>query len=142
MKDRYRASPLHLLAHLAALALAAWALMQALDLGGAQRIVLWLVGAVVLHDLVLWPAYTTLDRLARRGRPVGWANYVRVPVGVSALLLLVFFPVMWGKGEAAYTRVSGETWEGYAARWLIVSAALFVAAGALYLARSRAGSSS
>jgi hypothetical protein len=142
MRDRYAASPLHLLAHLAALALAAWALMQALDLGGAQRIVLWLVGAVVLHDLVLWPAYTTLDRLARRGRPVGWANYVRVPVGVSALLLLVFFPVMCGKGEAAYTRVSGERWEGYTARWLLVSAALFVVAGALYLVRSRAGSSS
>jgi hypothetical protein len=142
MRDRYGASPLHLLAHLAALALAAWALLQALDLGGAERIVLWLVAAVVLHDLVLWPAYTTLERLARRGRPVGWANYVRIPVGVSALLLLVFFPVMCDKGERTYMRVSGESWEGYTARWLLVSAALFVAAGALYLARSRAGSSS
>ena len=142
MKARYGASPLHLLAHLAALALAAWALLQALQLGGADRIVLWLVGAVVLHDLVLWPAYTTLDRLARRGRPAAWANYVRVPVGLSALLLLVFFPVMCGKGEASYTRVSGADWEGYAARWLLVSAALFLASGALYLARSRAGSRS
>ncbi len=141
MKARYGASPLHLLAHLAAFALAAWALLQALQLGGAERIVLWLVGAIVLHDFVLWPAYTTLDRLARRGRPVGWANYVRVPVGVSAVLLLAFFPVMCGKGEAAYTRVSGEEWEGYAARWLLVSAVLFLVSGALYLARSRAGSS-
>ena len=142
MKARYGASPLHLLAHLAALALAAWALLQALQLGGADRIVLWLVGAVVLHDLVLWPAYTTLDRLARRGRPAAWANYVRVPVGLSALLLLVFFPVMCGKGQTTYMRVSGADWEGYAARWLLVSAALFLASGALYLARSRAGSSS
>jgi hypothetical protein len=142
MKARYGASPLHLLAHLAALAGAAWALLHALELGGAERIVLWLVGAVGLHDLVLWPAYTTLDRLARRGRPAGWANYVRVPVGISALLLLVFFPVMCGKGDAAYTRVSGESWEGYTARWLLVSAALFVTAGALYLVRSRPGSSS
>jgi hypothetical protein len=142
VRARYGASPLHLLAHLAALALAAWALLQALELGGATRIVLWLVGAVVLHDLVLWPAYTTLDRLARRRRPLGSANYVRFPVGVSALLLLVFFPVMCGKGEAAYTRVSGQTWEGYTARWLLVSAVLFAAAGALYLVRSRAGSSS
>jgi hypothetical protein len=142
MKARYGASPLHLLAHLAALAFAAWALLQALQLGGAERIVLWLVGAVVLHDVLLWPAYTTLDRLARRGRPLGSANYVRVPVGVSALLLLVFFPVMCGKGEAAYTRVSGQTWEGYTGRWLLVSAALFAAAGAVYLVRSRAGSSS
>jgi hypothetical protein len=135
MRPRYGASPLHLLAHLAALALAAWALLQALQLGGAQRIVLWLVGAVVLHDLVLWPAYTTLDRLARRGRPAAWANYVRIPVGISALLLLVFFTVICGKGEAAYSRVSGVAWEGYAERWLLVSAALFVASGALYVAR-------
>jgi hypothetical protein len=142
MRARYGASPLHLLAHLAALALAAWALLEALQLGGAQRIVLWLVGAVVLHDLVLWPAYTTLDRLGRRRRPLGSANYVRFPVGISALLLLVFFPVMCGKGEAAYTRVSGQTWEGYTARWLLVSAALFAGSAALYLVRSRAGSSS
>ncbi len=135
MRGRYGASPLHLLAHLAALALAAWALMQALALGGAERIALWLVGAVVLHDVVLWPAYTALDRLARRGRPAAWANYVRVPVGVSALLLLVFFPVMCGKGERAYARVSGMQWEGYAERWLLVSAALFVVSGALYVVR-------
>jgi hypothetical protein len=137
MRARYGASPLHLLAHLAALALVAWALLQALQLGGAVRIVLWLAGAVVLHDLVLWPAYTALDRLARRGRPAGWANYVRVPVGISALLALVFFPVMCGKGAAAYGRVSGASWEGYAGRWLLVSAAVFGIAGALYLLRAR-----
>ena len=142
MRSRYGASPLHLLAHLAAFALAAWALLQALQLGGWQRIVLWLAGAVVLHDLALWPAYTLLDRLARRGRPVGWANYVRVPVGISALLLLAFFPVICGKGERTYTRVSGESWDGYTGRWLLASALLFVAAGALYLVRSRPGSSS
>ena len=142
MRSRYGASPLHLLAHLAAFALAAWALLQALQLGGWQRIALWLAGAVVLHDAVLWPAYTLLDRLARRGRPAGWVNYVRVPVGISALLLLAFFPVICGKSEGAYSRVSGRTWDGYAARWLLVSAVLFAVAGALYLVRSRSGSSS
>jgi hypothetical protein len=142
MRRRYSASPLHLLAHLAALALAAWALLQALQLGGWQRIVLWLAGAVVLHDLVLWPAYALLDRLARRGRPAGWANYVRVPAAISALLLLAFFPVICGKGERTYTRVSGQAWDGYAGRWLLVSGLLFVGAGALYLVRSRPGSSS
>jgi hypothetical protein len=142
VKARYGSSPLHLLAHLAALAFAAWALLQALQLGGWERIVLWLAGAVVLHDMVLWPAYTTLDRLARRGRPAGWANYVRVPAGISALLLLAFFPVICGKGERTYERVSGESWEGYAGRWLLVSALLFAVAGALYLLRSRSGSSS
>jgi hypothetical protein len=142
MRARYGSSPLHLLAHLAALAFAAWALLQALQLGGWERIVLWLVGAVVLHDLVLWPAYTTLDRLARLGRPAGWANYVRVPAGISALLLLAFFPVICGKGERTYARVSGESWDGYMGRWLLVSALLFAVAGGLYLLRSRSGSSS
>jgi len=142
MKSRYGASPLHLLVHLAALALAAWALLQVLQLGGWERIVIWLVGAVVLHDAILWPAYATLDRLALRGRPAGWANYVRVPVGISALLLLAFFPAICGKGDATYMGVSGESWDGYAARWLLVSAVLFVVAGTLYLVRSRSGSSS
>ena len=142
MRARYGSSPLHLLAHLAALSLAAWALLQALQLGGWERIVLWLAGAIVLHDMLLWPAYTTLDRLGRRARPAGWANYVRVPVGISALLLLAFFPVICGKGERTYMRVSGETWDGYAARWLLVSALLFLGAGALYLVRSRSGSRS
>jgi hypothetical protein len=47
----------------------------------------------------------------------------------------VFFPVICGKGDAAYSRVSGVEWEGYAERWLLVSAALFVLSGALYVAR-------
>jgi hypothetical protein len=143
VRARYGSSPLHLLAHLAALALAAWALLQALQLGGWERIVVWLVGAIVLHDVLLWPAYTTLDRLARRGaRPADGFNYVRVPLGLSALLLLAFFPVICGKGERSYARVSGLEWDGYAERWLIVSALLFLASGALYLVRARPGSSS
>jgi hypothetical protein len=128
---RYGASPVHLLAHLAALALAAWALVQVPGLGNWQRIVVWLVGAVVVHDLVLWPAYTVA------GRVVGRSPFVRVPLGLSALLALVFFPVMCGKGEGAYTRVSGVEWHDYAERWLLVSAALFAASAVAYAVRSR-----
>ena len=128
---RYGGSPVHLLAHLAALALAAWALVQVPGLGNWERVVVWLVAAVVLHDLVLWPAYTVAARL------VGRSPFVRVPLAISALLALVFFPVMCGKGEGAYTRVSGTEWDGYAERWLLVSALLFVASGVLYAVRSR-----
>lgn len=142
MRARYGASPIHLLAHGAALAFVAWALLHTLRLGGWERIVVWLVGAVVLHDALLWPAYTLLDRAARRGRPANWANYVRWPVAISALLALVYFPVVCGKGEAAYRRVSGMGWDGYLGRWLLVCAGLFAVSGALYLARSRSGSSS
>lgn len=134
--------PVAVAAHVAALGLAGWALVQLLGLGGSEHIVAWLLGAVIVHDLLLWPAYTAADRTVRRGRPVRWTNYVRVPVGISALLALVFFPVMLGKGEAAYSRVSGRGWDGYVLRWLMVSAGLFALSGAVYLIRSRAGSRS
>ena len=131
MRARYGASPVHLLAHLGGLALAGWALVQIPGLGNWERIVVWLVAAVVVHDLVLWPAYSLAGRL------VGRSPYVRVPLATSALLALVFFPVMCGKGEAAYMRVSGAGWDGYAERWLLVSALLFVVSGAIYAVRSR-----
>ena len=128
---RYGASPVHLLAHLAALALAAWALVQIPGLGNWQRIVVWLVAAVVVHDLVLFPAYTVAGRL------VGRSPFVRIPLALSALLALVFFPIMCGKGEGAYTRVSAAEWSGYAERWLLVSALLFAGSAVLYAVRSR-----
>ena len=56
-RARYGASPVHLLAHLALLPLVAWALLTVLDFRAASNVVLWLVGAVILHDLVLLPAY-------------------------------------------------------------------------------------
>lgn len=134
--------PAALVAHVAALALAGWALLQLLGLGGSEHIVAWLLGAVIVHDALIWPAYTGADRAARRGRPAGWSNFVRVPLGISALLALVYFPIMLGKGEAVYTRVSGRAWDGYALRWVVVSAALFALSGIVYLVRTRAGSSS
>ena len=88
-RARYGASPVHLLAHLALLPLAAWALLTVLDFRAASNVVLWLVGAVILHDLVLLPAYSALDRVARVAVP-GAINYVRVPGGLALLSLLVF----------------------------------------------------
>jgi hypothetical protein len=47
--------------------------------------------------------------------------------------------VFWGTiaetGEGAYRATSGESFDGYAARWLLVSATLFAGSGLLYLAR-------
>ena len=75
---RYGASPVHLLAHLALLPVVAWALLTVLDFRAASNVVLWLVAAVILHDLVLLPAYSLLDRLARTATGSA-VNYVRVP---------------------------------------------------------------
>jgi hypothetical protein len=135
----YGASPVHLLAHLVALPLAGFALLQILDQRTAARILLWLVASAVLHDLVLLPAYGLLDRLAQHAAGPA-INYVRVPAALSGLLLLVFLPAIAGKGGAAFRRVSGLGQEGYLGRWLLITAALFLASGGLYLLRGRSRS--
>jgi len=139
VKRLYGASPVHLLAHVAAFALVAWALAQFLDLRGAGRVLVWLLAAAILHDFLLLPVYSLLDRAERaliRGPEV---NYLRVPAGISALLLLVFFPVITGRGSATYAGVSGIAYEGYATRWLLVTVGLFLLSGAVYLVRVTRG---
>ncbi|WP_037498184.1 hypothetical protein [Solirubrobacter soli] len=126
------------LAYLIFLPLAGWALLTVLDFRAADNVVVWLVAAVILHDLILLPAYSGLDRVARRA--AGDAiNYIRIPGGISLLMLLVFWSTIRGKGDGAYHYVSGVHYDGYGQRWLLVSAGLFAVSGALYLAR-RGGS--
>jgi hypothetical protein len=129
---------MRVLAHVILLPIAGWALLTLLDFRAADNVVVWLVAAVILHDLILLPAYSTLDRLGQRATR-GAINYVRVPAGLSLLLLLVFWSTIRGKGDGAFHYVSGLHYDGYAQRWLLVSAGLFALSGALYLAR-RAGS--
>jgi len=125
------------LAYLALLPLCAWGLLEMLSVLspiGARRAAIWLVACVILHDLVALPLYTGADRAART--VVGGAiNYVRIPVALSVLMLIVFFGTIAEKGEGAYHAVSGRDYEGYAGRWLLVSAALFAASALLYLLR-------
>jgi hypothetical protein len=135
-RARYGASPIHLIAHLALLPLVAWALLTVLDFRAASNVVLWLVGAVILHDLVLLPAYSALDRVARVAVPNA-INYVRIPAGLALLPLLVFWGTIRGKGAGAYARVSGLQYEGYVGRWLLLTGVLFAISGALYLLRTR-----
>lgn len=137
MRARYGASPIHLLAHLILLPIVAWALLTVLDFRAASNVVLWLVAAVLLHDLILLPLYSTLDRLAQ-GVTRGAINYVRVPAGLSLLLLLVFWSTIRGKGTGNFHYASGLYYHGYFSRWLLVTAGLFALSGALLLAR-RAG---
>ena len=134
MRARYGASPLHLLAHLAVLPLAAWALLQVAGRPDGIRILVWLALSAVVHDLVLLPLYGLLDRFGRRAAGPA-VNYVRAPALLSGLLLLVFFPAISDKGEPSFTRASGLTYDGYLARWLLITAALFALSLAAYLVR-------
>jgi Kef-type K+ transport system membrane component KefB len=135
----YGASPLHLVGHLAFLVLAAYALVQIAGIRDARYAIAWLIGAVLFHDAILWPLYSGANAVASAG--LGrLVNYVRVPIGLSLVLLLAFYPVIAEKGENTYMRVAGRDWSGYLTRWLIVTAVLFALSGALYLARRFAGS--
>lgn len=129
MRKQYGSTPWHLLGHLVMFVLTAYAITQIFTLGAAGNAVVWLIGAVLLHDAVLWPLYTlVLGRLP---------NVVRIPLALSLLLGLVFIGVISGKGGNAYRNASGQTYDGYVMRWLIVSAALFAISAIVYLARRR-----
>jgi hypothetical protein len=126
--------PLLVLSHLALLPLCAWALLEILGGRSAQRIAIWLVACVIVHDLVVMPLYSGADRGLRR-LAGGAVNYVRVPAALSLLMLVVFWGTIGERGERAYRATSGLTYDGHATRWLLVTAALFAGSAVLYLAR-------
>jgi hypothetical protein len=140
VRRRYGAGPLHLLAHAALLPLCAWALLQAFRVSSpnaASHITVWLVGAVIVHDLLVLPLYSALDRAGRLALHGSDVNYLRIPAGLSLLMLVVFWGTIGRRGDGAYHAVSGRSFEGYAVRWLLVTAALFAGSGLWYLARRR-----
>ncbi len=130
----YGANPLHFVGHLLAFALIGYAAVQITGIRAASNMAVWLVGAVLLHDVVLWPLYSGADRAGSRLLG-GAVNYVRVPLGLSLLLVLVFVSTLLNKGDGTYMRVAGRGWEGYVRSWLLVTAGLFVVSGVVYLVR-------
>jgi hypothetical protein len=145
-RRRYGASPWHLAGHVAALAVAAYALSRVLDprFSRGLNVVVWLVGAAIAHDLVLVPAYSALDALARRcvaGRGarsgVSALNHLRFPAAISGALLLVYFPLVFAKADGNYVRATGHHVSGFGARWLAITGGLFALSGLAYVVRAR-----
>ena len=136
MPRSYGASFGHLAGHLALFALTAYVLAQLLDARGLANILLWFVGAALLHDFVLAPGYLALDRLLVRVPRA--TNFVRIPLLAAGLLLLVWFPLILALSSGGYERVAGIPVEGYAQRWLGVSAALFALSGLAFMGRAAA----
>lgn len=129
---------MRLLAHLALLPVCAWALVQVFGVSSskaAMGVAIWLLAAAIVHDFLVFPLYSSLDRVARGALRGARVNYVRIPAGLSLLLLCVFWGTIGGKGEGAYHAVSGRAFDGYGTRWLLLTAALFAASGVIYLAR-------
>jgi len=142
-KRRYGATPWHLLAHVIAFAVAAFAMVQLLDERRWVNFLAWFIGAALLHDLVLLPLYSAFDRIAhsrvgrlhrsRRGlRGVPIINHIRAPALISGLLLLIYFPLILGPAEPHYLLATGHRPEGYLRNWLLITAALFAVSGVVY----------
>jgi hypothetical protein len=134
------AAAAQLVAHGLAFAIAAYALAQIVRGGSVVNFAVWFAGAAVLHDLVLLPAYSLLDRLIghRRERPprrVPLVNYIRVPALISGLLLLIYFPLIFGLSADNYFAAAGHHLHGYLGHWLEVTGVLFAGSGLLYLIR-------
>jgi hypothetical protein len=134
----YGAGPMHLALALASFTVAGWALARVLGtLGDPTRFVVWFAGAIVAHDLVLLPLYSAVGVVAGRllARPV--LNHVRVPLILSGLTLLVWFPLILRKSPAGYMRASGLSVDVFLGRWLALSAALVIASALAFALQTR-----
>ncbi len=150
-KRRYGASPLHLLAHIVAFAIVAYAIVQLLGQKHWVNWAAWFLAAALLHDLVLLPAYSLLDgaghSLLRRvhlhlpgGDPhdpahVPLINHVRAPALISGLLALIYFPLILGPAGPGYRSATGHHPSGYLRNWLAITFVLFIASAAIYAVR-------
>ena len=143
----YGAGPIHLVAVLASAAVAAYALARVLDLvGDPQRLVLWLLGAIVAHDLVLFPLYALMGAIATRAivperhrsrLRVAALNHLRAPALLSGLLLLVWFPLIAAKAPRTFMHATGLDVGVYLDRWLLATAVLFAGSALLFAVRVR-----
>jgi hypothetical protein len=147
----YGSNPLHLLAHIGVFFIAGWAIAQIFRAGFVINWIAWFVGAALLHDLVLLPLYSTLDRgliatVRAPGAPIGAdpdgptrrpspLNHLRVPAVVSAILLLVYFPLILGYASKNYQHDTGHALAGYTRNWLLICAGLFLFSALIYMVR-------
>jgi FtsH-binding integral membrane protein len=136
-RSLYGSSPLHLIAVIASFVIAFYAASKIAQSDARWNILLWFLGAVLLHDLVLFPLYTVLDRIAGGRRPRAAINYLRVPVLLSGLLFLLSAGLILGAAQDSYESATGLRPEPYLERWLVITAVLFVASGILYAVRAR-----
>jgi hypothetical protein len=131
-------SPLQLVLLACSFALAAYAGIR-LFAGDWFGVALWIVGAALLHDLVLLPLYTVADRAVVRGLGAagrrGRTPYVRVPALLSGLLLLVWFPLISGMTARRYRSATGLSPDGFLTRWLLITAVLFGGSALLLVLR-------
>jgi hypothetical protein len=134
----YGEHPAHALVLLVSFVPALLALGQLLDERRVD-VAKWLIGSAVLHDALLLPAYVLVDAAAvalwrRRPGRVAWLNFVRIPLAVSGMLLLVYSPEILGKA-ASFQDKTGRSTDPYLGHWLGVTAVLAAGSAVWYLTR-------
>jgi len=132
---RYGASPWHLAVLLALFAVTAYVASRLLGDPVALRIAVWFLGAAVVWDLVVGPLLALADRVLRRALPRSALNHVRVPALLSALLLVMFAPLVLQRSEQVYRAKTGLLQDPYLDRWLVVTGVLFAASAVLWAVR-------
>ena len=149
--DRFRRfygeNPLHLLALLGCFALAGAAVLALVPNPSAVTILIWFAAAVIGHDLVLYPLYALADRslvltrwvrrrVSSRAVQVPATNHVRLPVIGAALVGLIWLPTISGHGAGVLFFAAGlPPTVDYVARWLLLTAALFLVSAVVYAVR-------
>jgi hypothetical protein len=155
----YGAEPLHLLATVVSFAIVAAGVAGWFQAGSDPRgIIIWAVGSGLVFEAILLPLVWLLDRVAlgQRSSPLfavttdenaagdgpprlGPANraYVRVPALLSALLLIVFAPLIFRADTASFRATTGIAPPDYLARWLLATAAMFLASAVAYAVSRR-----
>ena len=117
-----------------------------------QSIAVWFAVAVIGHDLILFPLYALIDRLltplrtaaSHRGPSTRMlahrsvTNYLRLPTLAAGLLLLLFLPGIIRQGAPAYHAATGLTQAPYLSRWLLLTAAFYLASALCYSAKTLA----
>ena len=134
-RARYGAPPLHLLALVACFAVAGYAVLKWFDAPQVIRLFVWFAGAVIAHDLILYPLYALVDRGLVSTLPVRAVNYIRVPAMLAGLLLLVWWPLITGHPQAQYRAATAMSTSPYLGRYLLVVAVLFGGSALLYATR-------
>ena len=87
------------------------------------------------------PLYSVVDRVARVPRRVRspdrirLTNYIRAPALISGLLLLIYFPLIFGLSADNYFAATGHHLHGYLRNWLEITGVLFAGSALLYLIR-------
>lgn len=147
-RRHYGAGPLHLLSLVTCAVLVAYVVSRLVASGPITKVAIWFAGAVVAHDLFLWPLYALADRagvVAARRNPsalpsVPWINHLRVPAVLAGVLFAVSFPLVLQWSPGAYHAATGLSQAPFLNRWLLITGVAFAASAVLYairLARAR-----